>query len=188
MATFRLIYHALWNDEMVLEFFSTEEKLFWVFLLTNKCTTQLGIYKLNLLEVCFYTGFSKETVSELLDRFENKYKIIKYNKDTREICIVKWAKYNINRLGGKPAIDCLRSEIKKVEDKSLLSITLEYTTKEEMRKLFIEAIEGHRKNKKEVDKGNGNRKNEYRKIKGKNELLYEKPTQDQIRRAEELWK
>ena len=36
-----------------------------------------------------------------MDKLENEYHMIKYNKNTHEIAIVHWAKYNMNKLGGR---------------------------------------------------------------------------------------
>ena len=66
--------------------------------------------------------------------------MIKYNKNTHEIAIVHWAKYNMNKLGGKPIMDCISSELKKVQDVSLLKIVLEEVAKEKVRALFLKEI------------------------------------------------
>jgi len=55
----------------------------------------------------------------LLQRFRDHHELIKYNEDTREIAIKNWGKYNLNR-GGKPILDCVRSELKLVKDTSLI--------------------------------------------------------------------
>lgn len=181
MALYRYVYQSFWRDEKVLTDFTPDERLVLLFLLTNGNTTQIGLYKILIKEIAFMTGFSEETIQIILDRFENKYKIIKYNKKTHEVALVNWAKYNLNKLGGKPAMDCIRSELKRVEDKSLLKVILEYITKEEIRKLYIDTIGQSKEVKEKGEEAHG-----YRKTKGKNESLYEKPTEDQIRRAKEL--
>ena len=66
--------------------------------------------------------------------------MIKYNKNTHEIAIVHWAKYNMNKQGGKPIMDCISSELKKVQDVSLLKIVLKDVAKEKVRALFLKEI------------------------------------------------
>ncbi len=91
-------------------------------------------------EIAFFTGISANQVAMLMDKLENEYHMIKYNKNTHEIAIVHWAKYNMNKLGGKPIIDCISSELKRVDDVSLLKVILEDITREEIRKLFLKEI------------------------------------------------
>lgn len=124
------------------------------------------------------TGFTEEAVVIMMDRFENNYKMIKYNKITHEIAIVHWAKYNVNRLGGKPVIDCIISELKMVEDHSLLEVILPDITKENIRNLYIKAIN--------EDKGKRDFKYEHPTKKGEGGL-YEKPSEEQLRKARQLY-
>ena len=119
MAIKRIVDISFWNDEKVMELFTPEDKLFMLYLLTNPHTTQLGIYVINKKSMAFELGYSLDTINILLDRFENKYKIIKYSNETREIAIKNYLKYSIIK-GGKPVEDCLEKEIKQVKDKKLL--------------------------------------------------------------------
>ena len=184
IANYRFVYISFWRDYKVLELFTPDEKLLFLYLLTNCNTTQIGVYKILIKEISFMTGFTEETVSIMMDRFENEYNIIKYNKKTREICIVNWAKYNLNKLGGKPIYDCIKSELKHVEDVSLLGIILSYITKEEIRKLFIEAIN---ERKRENDEFRKLSKGEFTyKSKKEDDELYGKPSEEQLKRAREL--
>ena len=92
----------------------------------------------------------------MMDKFENEYHMIKYNKNTHEIALVHWAKYNLNKLGGKPIMDCISSELKKVEDLSLLKIVMEDISKEEIRKLFLKEIESRENKTKDKSKSMDN--------------------------------
>lgn len=47
---------------MVLEEMTPEDKLFYIYLLTNSNTTQIGIYKMTKKEMAFDLGYSIETV------------------------------------------------------------------------------------------------------------------------------
>ena len=115
----RVVDVDFWNDEKVMDMFSPEDKLFMLYLLTNPHTTQLGIYAINPKHMAFEIGYSVEVINVLLDRFENKYGMIKYSRKTKEIAIKNFLRHSIIK-GGKPVEDCLLKELAKVKDKSLL--------------------------------------------------------------------
>ena len=99
MAIYRHVHVEFWKDPKVLEELTPEDKLFFIYLLTNPNTTQIGVYKITKKQIAFELGFSIESVNALMDRFINNYGLIKYNNDTREICLKNWGKYNLNKLG-----------------------------------------------------------------------------------------
>lgn len=148
--------------------------------------------------------------------------MIKYNKNTHEIAIVHWAKYNMNKLGGKPIIDCISSELKRVEDASLLKIILADITREEIKNLFLKEIkerEERKKRKEREERGEREGKGEIREnkkgnkradmskkgegkkygfgvyskvkfaspVKEEDDSLYEKPSEEQLRKVKELY-
>ena len=119
MAIKRIVDIGFWNDDKVLELFSPEDKLFMLYLLTNPHTTQLGIYKINKKIMAFELGYSIDTINVLLERFENKYNIIRYSTNTNEIAIRNYLKYSIIK-GGKPVEDCLKKELNQVKDTNLI--------------------------------------------------------------------
>lgn len=139
MAIYRHVHVEFWKDPKVLEELTPEDKLFFIYLLTNPNTTQIGVYKITKKQIAFELGFSIESVNVLMDRFINNYGFIKYNNDTREICLKNWGKYNLNKLG-KPMLDCVRSELKNVDDKSLLEFVKPSISKDEIVSLFDEVI------------------------------------------------
>lgn len=115
----RVISTEFWLDSKIVMYFSPEDKYFYLYLMTNPHTTQLGIYVLVPKIASFELGYSEETVNVLLDRFENKYDMIRYNPVTNEIAIKNYLKHSIVK-GGKPVLDCLNKEALLVKDKSLL--------------------------------------------------------------------
>ena len=115
----RVVDTEFWTDDKVIEMFSPEDKLFMLYLMTNPHTTQLGIYALSKKVMAFETGYSTDTISVLLDRFETKYDLIKYSNETKELAIKNYLRHSIIK-GGKPVEDLLTKEISKVKDKSLL--------------------------------------------------------------------
>ena len=114
----RIVDTGFWSDEKVMNF-SPEDKYFWLFLLTNEYTTQLGIYYLPIKKAALDLGYSVESVEVLLERFEHKYELIKYSKLTDEVAINNYLLYSIVK-GGKPVYDCLIKEQSQVKDKRLL--------------------------------------------------------------------
>ena len=121
----RVVSTSFWTDETVVNDFSPEDKYFYLYLLTNPHSSQLGIYKLVPKAAAFDLGYSREAVLVLLDRFENKYGLIRYNEQTCEVALKNYLRYSVVK-GGKPVMDCLIKEQKQVQDKSLL----EYIYKE----------------------------------------------------------
>ena len=118
MAKYRYIYTNFWEDPKVSENFTPEDKLFFLYLLTNSHTTQIGIYKTTPKFMAFELGYSIESINSLLSRFEEHHKLIRYNRETHELALKEWGKINLNK-GGTPIECCIKSEFSKVEDKSL---------------------------------------------------------------------
>ena len=115
----RVVDTSLWTDPGT-EDFTPEDKYFMVYILTNPFTTQLGIYGLSVKNAAFQLGYSMESVQNLIDRFENKYGIILYSKETKEIAIKNYLRHSIIK-GGAPVRDCLIKELKKVKNKDLIA-------------------------------------------------------------------
>lgn len=115
----RIVDVSFWTDPGT-EDFTPEDKYFMIYILTNPFTTQLGIYNMSVKNAAFQLGYSVESVQNLLDRFENKYGIIFYSKETKEIAIKNYLRHSIIK-GGAPVRDCLISEMKKVKNKDLIA-------------------------------------------------------------------
>ena len=156
MALKRIVDTRFWTDEKVMEEFSPEDKLFMLYLLTNPHVTLLGVYQISKKQMAFELGYSIDTINVLLDRFENTYKIIKYDDNTREIAILNFLKYNIIK-GGKPIEDCLNKEFNEVKNKELVVLVINHLKDYSISNLtisnFLNKING-----KEYGKGNGNGK------------------------------
>ncbi|MEK7023343.1 replication protein [Bacillus pseudomycoides] len=139
MAVFRPVQVSFWQDAKVIEEMTPEDKLFNLYLLTNPCTTQIGVYQITKKQMAFDLGYSMESVNSLLDRFENHHKLVKYNPETRELAIINWGKYNLNR-GGKPIEDCVRKELDGVADISLVSLVAPKVKNDKIRAIFEEFL------------------------------------------------
>lgn len=110
---------SFWTDNKVDDF-SPEDKYFMLYLLTNPFTTQLGIYKLSIKQAAFQMGYSVDAFNVLLDRFESKYGMIMYSKETGEVAIKNFLRHSIIK-GGAPVRDCLIKEMKAVKNKDLIA-------------------------------------------------------------------
>lgn len=115
----RIVDTSFWTDGKVDEF-TPEDKYFMLYLLTSPFSTQLGIYEISIKQGAFHMGYSDDAFKALLERFENKYGIIAYSKETNEIAIKNFLRHSIIK-GGAPVRDCLIKEMKKVKNKDLIS-------------------------------------------------------------------
>lgn len=135
----RIVDTSFWTDGKVDEF-SPEDKYFMLYLLTNPFSTQLGIYGISIKQVAFQLGYSMDTVRVLLDRFENKYGIIIYSKETSEIAIKNFLRHSIVK-GGFPVRDCLIKEMARVKNKDLIAqIFAHIKCREDLNKTVAEII------------------------------------------------
>lgn len=114
----RIVDTGFWTDGKVDEF-SPEDKYFMLYLLTNPFSKQLGIYEISIKQAAFQMGYSIDAFNVLLDRFENKYKIIVFSKETNEIAIVNFLRHSVMK-GGKPVEDCIKQDMAKVKNKKLI--------------------------------------------------------------------
>ena len=113
MAKFRSIQTSFWSDSKIVDDFSPEDRYFYLYLLTNEKSNQLGCYEISKNQMCRDTGYNRDTVDKLVDRFEKNHHVIIYDNDTKEIFIKNWHKYNwLNSWKTKICIDREFSEIK----------------------------------------------------------------------------
>ena len=96
-----IVERDFWNDEVIIDMFSPEDKLFMMYLMTCPRGNPVGIYKIPIKIMAFEIGYSPEAIRVLIDRFMNKYKKIYYDYEEQEIAILSTLKHTINR-GGKP--------------------------------------------------------------------------------------
>jgi len=129
MAKYRQLHTSFWDDPMVLEL-TPEQKYFYIYLLTNPNVKQCGIYEISIRQIIYHTGYNYDTVEKLLDFFIKKEKVV-YSKDTNEIAICNFLKYNYSE---SPTVKkCIIKDLKCVKNKDLIeyiynidSIDIEY--------------------------------------------------------------
>jgi len=116
MAIFRKIHTSFWSDTFIQDL-DNDQRLFYLYLLTNERTKQCGIYEISKKQMAFDLGYSIDRVSKLLKYFINTGKVL-YNETTKEIAIKNWVKYN-NSTSPK-VLSCIKSELDDVKDRVLI--------------------------------------------------------------------
>lgn len=116
MAVYRQVHVSFWQDPDILEY-TPEEKYFYLYLMTNSKTTQCGIYEIPKKIMELETGYNRETIEKLLNRFIEYGKIL-YDSQTKEIMIVNWIKYNWSK--SEKVVSCIRKELAEVKSSKLL--------------------------------------------------------------------
>lgn len=94
MAVYRNISMDFWTDSKVVDDFTPEDRYFHIYILTNPHTNLCGCYEVSLKQIANETGYNTDTVSRLLERFQSVHKTLEYCKETKEVLILNWFKYN----------------------------------------------------------------------------------------------
>ena len=125
MGVKRTVDTDFWRDDKVMDDYSVEDKYFMLYLYTCPNSELIGMYKLPLKIISFETGYTVEIVKVLLDRFENNYKIIKYDYETQEILILNYIKKAIIK-GGKPIFDAFKNKWNIIRSSDLKDCFIKY--------------------------------------------------------------
>ena len=94
MAVYRNISMDFWTDSKVVDDFTPEDRYFHIYVLTNPHTNLCGCYEVSLKQIANETGYNTDTVCRLIERFQSVHKTLEYCKETKEILILNWFKYN----------------------------------------------------------------------------------------------
>jgi hypothetical protein len=132
---FRKVYTDFWREPIVLEQMTPEEKYFYGYLLTNENTTDIGIYKITKKQIAFDMGYSVDTIHLIMERFIHQHKLIRYNPLTRELAIKNWGRNHLADSRNQ-VIDSIISDLKEVEDTTLIQYISESIPRKEIRDLF----------------------------------------------------
>lgn len=95
----RLIDTELWNNEQIVEEFTCDDKYFWLYLLTSPHGSICGVMRYSPAIIGRDMGLHKDTIENLVYRFENNYKLIFVDKETKELLILNWYKWNWSTSG-----------------------------------------------------------------------------------------
>lgn len=94
MAIFRNVHVTFWTDSKIVDDFSPEDKYFYIYLLSNPHTNLCGCYEISMKQMSDELGYNKETIEKLIDRFHKTHKVLDYSKETKEMLLYNWSKYN----------------------------------------------------------------------------------------------
>lgn len=91
----RVISSKFWEDSKVEEF-SPEDRYTMLYLLTNPLTNLCGCYEISIRRMSRDLGYNSDMVAVIIDRLCASG-VIEYDRDTNELFIVNWRKYNWTR-------------------------------------------------------------------------------------------
>ena len=94
MARYRNIHVSFWTDSKIMDEFTPEDRYFYLYLFTNPHTNLCGCYEISIRHMVNEVGYSRESIENLLKRFECVHKVISYSYETKEVLLIKWPKYN----------------------------------------------------------------------------------------------
>lgn len=94
LSIYRNVQLSFWTDNKIEDEFTPEDKYFYLYLLTNPQTNICGCYEISYSQITRQTGYNKETIMRLLNRFDKVHRVIKFNADTKEVLVLHWYKYN----------------------------------------------------------------------------------------------
>ena len=119
MSLKRVVDTRFWNQVDVMERYSSQGKLFALYLMTCPRSTQLGIYSLPKRVIAFDMSLDDAQVGQLLARFQDDYQVIAYSDQTQEVAILDFLTYSLVK-GGQPVERLLRNQAEDVRDSQLL--------------------------------------------------------------------
>lgn len=141
MAEYRVVKMCFWNDTKVQDELSPEDKYFYLYLLTNPYTNLCGCYELSLNKAAIELGYNKETVTKLINRFVEDYKLICYSNETKEVLLINWAK---NNWSASPkyliSVEKNIDQIKEAKYKTYLKTVLDHYKNEDNFQDFTELL------------------------------------------------
>lgn len=94
MAIYRNIHLSFWTDSKIDDYFTPEDKYFFLYLLTNPHTNICGCYEISIRAMSRELGYNEDAISRLLNRMEIEHDVIRYSRDTKEVLILHWSRYN----------------------------------------------------------------------------------------------
>jgi hypothetical protein len=114
----RMLKCKFWDDKFI-EMLDPSEKLLYLYLLTNPLTNLAGVYEISIRRIAYDTGFEKDTVQKMLDRFEQAKKVFYFNEYSF-IVIPNFPKHQV--LSNPKICKGIESYLKKTPQKILSAI------------------------------------------------------------------
>ena len=134
MAIYRQVHVSFWQDSFILDL-TPEEKYFYLYLMTNSKTSQCGAYEIPKKVIELETGYNRETVDKLLQRFID-YGKIEYCDSTKEILLKNWYRHNSSK--SPKVVACVTKEVEKIKSTEFKryctdTVCIEWGEKEEQK-------------------------------------------------------
>jgi len=116
MSKLRSVSTFIWSDTW-FEDLTSNQKLIFIYLITNEKTNMLGIYEASIKKISFETGVKKEDVQKCLNQFESDKKVRYVENHIVLVNFLKHQKFNTNMK--KSAIDTYNSLPNALKNSSL---------------------------------------------------------------------
>lgn len=91
------VHQSFWTDRKIMEDCTPEERYFLLYLLSNPHGNISGVFELGFKQMSVETGYTEDTVRNLISRLQDVHNVIRYSAETREILILHWYRYNWSR-------------------------------------------------------------------------------------------
>ena len=91
------VHQSFWTDRKIMEDCTPEERYFLLYLLSNPHGNITGVFELGFKQMSTETGYTEDTVRNLISRLQDVHGVIRYSPETREILILHWYRYNWSR-------------------------------------------------------------------------------------------
>ena len=122
MAVYHVVYEKFWTDADVSEC-SAHEKYFLLSSLVFPQVKMCGCYEITIKQISDYMGLEMSEIESIIDGFERRGKFLMYDRNTKELFMKNWFKYNWT---DSPSVDKrLREEISEIKNDQFRNILTE---------------------------------------------------------------
>lgn len=122
MAVYHVVYEKFWTDADVSEC-TAHEKYFLLSSLVFPQVKMCGCYEITIKQISDYMGLSTTEIESIISGFEKRGKFLVYDRDTKELFMKNWFKYNWT---DSPSVDKrLREEISEIKNDQFRKILTE---------------------------------------------------------------
>lgn len=136
----RMIDTDLWNDDDIIADFTAEDKYFWLYLLTNPHNNICGVSKYSPALMARDMGLHKDTIINLLYRFEKVHNRLYVDKETNEILILNWSKYNWTK--SEDFLKTIEKQLKDIKSAKIQEILVEKINEKQGKTVLRPSQEG----------------------------------------------
>lgn len=111
MAKYRNISMGIWNDSKVLDDFTPEDRLVFVYCLTNSRTNLCGCYEISVRQMANEIGYSEDSVMNAVKRLDTYHNVLRFSRATSELLVLNWHRYNWSTSGklNSPLLEEIRA-------------------------------------------------------------------------------